>query len=335
MIPAIARLPRITLGNYPTPLVDAEHLSAALGGPRILIKREDLTGLALGGNKCRKLEFIIAEARQNGIDTIITTGGTQSNFALQMAAAARKFDMEPYLVLAQGAHAEVQGNLLLHDILGSNVKILELSPTQLLRGSIMEIMHRLADELTAEGRHPLVIPAGAHNILGTTAWVDAVDETWQQLQSRHIDANYLVVTNGSGSTQAGLDLGVKHLRLPTRVIGFSIFYTRDEAVADLVKIANDTARFLDFDLVFTPEEISIYDEYNGEGYGITTPECIEAIKLVARTEGIFLDPVYTGKAMAGLIDFIRQGRFTRDDTIVFFHTGGIPALFAYAQEITG
>ena len=124
-------------------------------------------------------------------------------------------------------------------------------------------------------------------------------------------------------------------RLPTRVIGFSVFYKRDEAVADLVQIADDTARFLDFDLALTPEEISIHDEYNGEGYGIITPECIEAIRLVARTEGIFLDPVYTGKTMAGLIDFIRQGRFTRDDTIVFFHTGGIAALFAYAREFTG
>ena len=334
MIPAIARLPRVSLGSYPTPLVEAKHLSAALGGPRILIKRDDLTGLALGGNKCRKLEFIMADARQNGIDTIITTGSAQSNFALQMAAAARKLDMEPYLVLAQGDHAEVQGNLLLHRILDSNVKILKLNPTEMLRGSIMETMNRLAEELSAAGRHPLVIPAGAHNILGTTAWVDAVDETWQQLQFRHTEANYLVVTNGSGSTQAGLDLGVKHLRLPARVIGFSVFYKRDEAIADLVQVADDTARFLDFDLTLTPEEISVYDEYNGEGYGIITPECIEAIKLVARTEGILLDPVYTGKTMAGLIDFIRQGRFTRDDTIVFFHTGGTAALFAYARELT-
>ena len=333
MIPSIAKLPRILLGHYPTPLTEAHHLSVALGGPRIIIKRDDLTGLALGGNKCRKLEFVMADAKLKGIDTVITTGSSQSNFALQMATAARKLDMEAYLVLFKGAHPEMQGNLLLHDILDSKVRIVELDPSELLGGTIMVKMNALADELSQQGRHPLVIPAGAHTPIGTTGWVNAADEIWQQLQAQNIDANYLVVTNGSSGTQSGLELGVKYLKVPLKVIGISIFNKAANAINEVVNMANETAKFLNLDLTFTPDEITIYDDYIGEGYGIITDGCIQAIRLVAQTEGIFLDPVYTGKAMAGFIDLIHKGKFTAKDTIVFIHSGGIPALFAYDKEI--
>jgi len=333
MIPSIAKLPRISLGNYPTPLTEAHHLSAALGGPRIIIKRDDLTGLALGGNKCRKLEFVMADAKLKGIDTVITTGSSQSNFALQMATAARKLDMEAYLVLFKGVHPETQGNLLLHDILDSKVRIIELDLSELLGGTIMVKMNALADELSQQGRHPLVIPAGAHTPIGTTGWVNAADEIWQQLQAQNIDARYLVVTNGSSGTQAGLELGVKYLKLPLKVIGISVFNKAANAINEVVNMANETAKFLNLDLAFTPDEITVYDDYIGEGYGITTDGCIQAIRLVAQTEGIFLDPVYTGKAMAGFIDLIHKGKFTAKDTVVFIHSGGIPALFAYDKEI--
>jgi len=333
MIPSIAKLPRILLGHYPTPLTEAHHLSVALGGPRIIIKRDDLTGLARGGNKCRKLEFVMADAKLKGIDTVITTGSSQSNFALQMATAARKLDMEAYLVLFKGAHPEMQGNLLLHDILDSKVRIVELDPSELLGGTIMVKMNALADELSQQGRHPLVIPAGAHTPIGTTGWVNAADEIWQQLQAQNIDANYLVVTNGSSGTQSGLELGVKYLKVPLKVIGISIFNKAVNAINEVVNMANETAKFLKLDLTFTPDEITIYDDYIGEGYGIITDGCIQAIRLVAQTEGIFLDPVYTGKAMAGFIDLIHKGKFTAKDTVVFIHTGGIPALFAYDKEI--
>jgi len=306
MIPSIAKLPRISLGNYPTPLTEAHHLSAALGGPRIIIKRDDLTGLALGGNKCRKLEFVMA---------------------------ARKLDMEAYLVLFKGVHPETQGNLLLHDILDSKVRIIELDLSELLGGTIMVKMNALADELSQQGRHPLVIPAGAHTPIGTTGWVNAADEIWQQLQAQNIDARYLVVTNGSSGTQAGLELGVKYLKLPLKVIGISVFNKAANAINEVVNMANETAKFLNLDLAFTPDEITVYDDYIGEGYGITTDGCIQAIRLVAQTEGIFLDPVYTGKAMAGFIDLIHKGKFTAKDTVVFIHSGGIPALFAYDKEI--
>lgn len=333
MIPSIAKLPRISLGNYPTPLTEAHHLSAVLGGPRIIIKRDDLTGLALGGNKCRKLEFVMADAKLKGIDTVITTGSSQSNFALQMAAAARKLDMEAYLVLFKGVHPETQGNLLLNNILDSKVRIIELDPSELLGGTIMVKMNALADELSQQGRHPLVIPAGAHTPIGTTGWVNAADEIWQQLQAQNIDAHYLVVTNGSTGTQTGLEVGVKYLKLPLKIIGISIFNKAANAINEVVNMANETAKFLNLDLTFAPDEITVYDDYIGEGYGISTDGCIQAIRLVAQTEGIFLDPVYTGKAMAGFIDLIHKGQFTAKDTVVFIHSGGIPALFAYDKEI--
>ena len=333
MIPSIAKLPRISLGNYPTPLTEAHHLSAVLGGPRIIIKRDDLSGLALGGNKCRKLEFVMADAKLKGIDTVITTGSSQSNFALQMAAAARKLDMEAYLVLFKGVHPETQGNLLLNNILDSKVRIIELDPSELLGGTIMVKMNALADELSQQGRHPLVIPAGAHTPIGTTGWVNAADEIWQQLQAQNIDAHYLVVTNGSTGTQTGLEVGVKYLKLPLKIIGISIFNKAANAINEVVNMANETAKFLNLDLTFAPDEITVYDDYIGEGYGISTDGCIQAIRLVAQTEGIFLDPVYTGKAMAGFIDLIHKGKFTAKDTVVFIHSGGIPALFAYGKEI--
>jgi D-cysteine desulfhydrase family pyridoxal phosphate-dependent enzyme len=334
MIPAIARLPRITLGSYPTPLDDAHSLSAALGGPRILIKRDDLTGLALGGNKCRKLEFILGDALQKGMDVVIGTGGAQSNFALQLAAAARKLKMDVYLVLVKD-HPEIQGNLLLHDILDSNVTLVDPQEiTGTTSDPALVKMNALADDLRRQGKRPLVLPVGGHIPLGTTGWVNAVDETWQQLKSRKMSAQYFVITTGSFGTQAGLELGVKYLKLPTKVIGISVAQKSQPAAIAVADMANQTAKLLGMKVSFTPEEITVYDQYIGEGYGKMTEKCRQAIKLVAQTEGIFLDPVYTGKTMAGLIDLVRKGKFTSKDTVVFFHTGGIAALFAYVKEMT-
>ncbi|MFC1912437.1 D-cysteine desulfhydrase family protein [Chloroflexota bacterium] len=343
LITSITKLPRIALGNFPTPLVDASNLSATLDGPHILIKRDDLTGLAFGGNKCRKLEFVMAEAQQKRIDTLITTGGTQSNFAIQMAIAARKLEMEAYLVLFKGVHVEKQGNLLLNNIVNSNIRLFETSdiskdtrsPDQDVFGSdMMAKLNTISEELRKKGRKPMIIPAGAYNPVGTTGWVDAVDEIWQQLQAQKIDAKYLVVASGSSGTQAGLTLGVKYLKLPIKVIGFSVSSNKERTIGRVVSMANETAKFLGMDVVVTPEDVIAYDDYIGEGYGIITDCCLRAIKLVAKTEGIFLDPVYTGKSMAGLIDLIEKGYFKASDNIVFIHTGGVAALFAYHREIT-
>ncbi len=334
MMPSIAKLPRVSLGNYPTPLMEARHLSAVLGGPRIIIKRDDLTGLALGGNKCRKLEYVLADAQQRGIDTLITTGSSQSNHALQTAAAGRKLGMETYLVLVKGVHVETQGNLLLHNILNSAVNIFDVADPGEMFTTMLKKMNELADELRSKGRNPLVIPAGAEVPLGTAGWVNAAEEIGQQLKEQKIDAQYVVLALGGGSTQAGLVLGFKQLKLPLDVVGISVLYKKkSKAIDEVVTLVNEAAKLLALDVAVTPDEVTVYDDYIGQGYGMITDDCIEAIRLVAQTEGIFLDPVYTGKAMAGLIDLIRKGRFTPKDTVVFVHTGGMPAVFAYHQEL--
>ncbi len=331
---SMAQLPRISLGNWPTPLHELPHLSASLGGPRIFVKRDDLTGLALGGNKCRKLEYVLADAQRRGFDALITSGSSQSNFALQMAAAARKLGMEPYLVLVKGVHVETQGNLLLHSILDSTVTIVEVSHPSEMFTTMPQKMKELADELRGKGRNPLVIPAGAFNPIGTAGWVNAAEEIEHQLQQENIDIYYVVLANGSGGTQAGLTLGFKLLKLPLKVIGISVLNDKTEAVNIVVNQIAEVAELLNLDVTVSPEEVTVYDDYIGQGYGIPTEECIEAIRLVAQTEAIFLDPVYTGKAMSGLIDLIRTGQFSKEDTVLFVHTGGVAADFAYSEELS-
>lgn len=337
MIPAIEKLPRIPLGIYPTPLIEARQLSSILGGPQIFIKREDLSGLALGGNKCRKLEFILGEARKRGADVVISTASSQSNFCLQLAAAARKIGMKASFILIKGVHNEIQGNLLLHNILDSNVEILELTDLRDAFGGIVsEKMDRVAEDLRAKGHRPFImrhtIPDIAA-ILGAVSWVTVADELITQLRNQKIDAQYVIVANGSGGTQAGLQLGSKYLGAKYHVIGMPVLNHKDAAVQAVIKNTDAVSDFLGLGIQMMPDELEIHDAYIGEGYGRPTKEGIDAIRLVAQTEGIFLEPVYTAKAMAGLIDLIKKGRFKSTDTIVFIHTGGIPALFAYHQEV--
>jgi L-cysteate sulfo-lyase len=331
---SMVKLPRVTLGHWPTPLHELQCLSANLGGPRIFVKRDDLTGLALGGNKCRKLEYVLADAQQRGVDTLITSGSSQSNFALQMAAAARKIKMEPYLVLVKGVHIETQGNLLLHNILNSMVTIFEVSDPSEMFTAMPKKMNELADELRSKGRNPLVIPAGALNPMGTAGWVNAAEEITQQLQDQRINVNYVVLANGSGGTQAGLALGFKQLKVPLEVIGISVLNKKTEATDTVVNQITETADLLNLDVNITPDEVTVYDNYIGQGYGIPTKGCIEAIRMVAQTEAIFLDPVYTGKAMSCLIDLINKSSFSKKDTVLFIHTGGVAADFAYSKELS-
>jgi L-cysteate sulfo-lyase len=330
----IVQLPRVALGHFPTPLHEVPHLSAALGGPRIFMKRDDLTGLALGGNKCRKLEYVLADAQQRGFDTLITSGSSQSNFALQMAAAARKLGMEPYLVLVKGVHVETQGNLLLHHILASSVTIIEVRHPSEMFTTMPRKMNQLAEELRGKGRNPLVIPAGAFTPLGTAGWVNAAEEISRQLQNQKIAIRYVVVANGSGGTQAGLILGFKQLKSPLDVIGISVLNGKEEATNIVADQINETAGLLNVDLRVRADEVTVYDDYIGEGYGIPTKGCIEAIRVVAQSEAIFLDPVYTGKAMSGLMDLIGKSKITEEDVVLFMHTGGVAADFAYAEELS-
>ncbi len=339
MIPAIEDLPRVRLGCYPTPLTEARHLSSLLGGPRIFIKREDLSGLALGGNKCRRLEFILAEAKRQGATAVISTAGSQSNYCVQVAAAARRLDMKASFVLVSSAHNEPQGNLLLQDILGSDVEILELTDIEevlVKGGAVSQKMDRIAKDLRAKGYRPFIIRHDIPDpsaILSPVGWVNAADELLTQLRDQNIEAQYVVVANAGGVTQAGLVLGGKYLGASYEVIGISNLRNKDAAAAAVTGHINALSDLLRLGVKVASDELEINDSYIGEGYGMPTRECIDAIRLVAQTEGIVLDPVYTGKAMAGLIDLIKEGRFKSTDTIVFIHTGGIPALFAYHKEI--
>lgn len=337
MIPAIEKLPRISLGFYPTPLAEARHLSSVLGGPRILIKREDLSGLALGGNKCRKLEFILAQVKKQGANAVVSTAGAQSNFCLALAAAASKLGMKSSFVVIKGVHVETQGNLLLHNILDSDVDILETTNIDETRGRVVsEKMDKSAEDLRARGYKPFIIRHTIPDIsaiLSVVGSIDTADELTTQLKEQNIDAQYVVVANHGGGTQAGLVLGLKHLRVDCKVIGISIVRNEDAAKAAVIEKIDAASDFLGLGTKVTPDEFEIDDAYRGEGYGMVTKESIDAIRLVAETEGIFLDPVYTSKAMAGFIDLVKKGRFKSTDTVVFMHTGGIPVLFAYDKEI--
>jgi len=335
MIPAVDRLPRVRLGFYPTPLTEAEHLSSTLGGPRILIKREDLSGLALGGNKCRKLEFIFGKLKDQGVNAVITTAGSQSNWCMQVAAAARKLGMKPSLVLIKGRYNETQGNLLLDNILGADVEILETTDMHEVwveGGIVSKAWGRITDDLRAKGYKPATI-SGPGEVLGHVGWVPAAEELMAQLKDQNIEAPYVVFSVGGGGTMAGFLLGSKYLGAGFKVIGNTVLMSKDAAVASIIEDVDATSDFLGLSVKVTPDEFEINDAYVGEGYGIPTREGLDAIRLVAETEGIFLDPVYTGKGMAGLIDLIKKGRFKPTDTIIFMHTGGIPALFAYDEEI--
>ncbi len=337
MIAEIGKLPRVNLGFYPTPITNAAHLSARMGGPTIFIKREDLSGLALGGNKCRKLEFILAEAQRQGATAVISTASSQSNFCQQLAAAGRKLGMKPSFALIKGVHTETQGNLLLHNILDSEVEILEVADMNMMKGDfIKNKWDEMAERLKSQGKQPFIMRHTLPDIsaiLGVVGWVNVADELNGQFETLGIEPDYVVLANGGGGTQAGLEIGARHLGAKWKVVGIAVLNNRATATQTVAEQANAAAEFLGLGVRLDAEEVEVYDEYIGEGYGIPTNQGIEAIRTVAQTEAIFLDPVYTSKAMAGLADLVAQGRFKQSDTVVFIHTGGIPALFAYDKEI--
>ncbi len=337
MIESIAKLPRVQLGFYPTPLTDAKHLSRELGGPRILIKREDLSGLAMGGNKARKLEFIIAEALKHNATTLISTASAQSNFCLQTAASGRKYGMKSSFVLMKGVHNEVQGNLLLQNLLESEVEILESGDMSLLQGSyVSDKLQAVADRLKAKGETPYIMK---HNlpevpaILGVVGWMTVAEELEQQFKQMGLKVDYVALANGGGGTQAGLELGARYLNARWKVVGIPVLNRKEASLKATAEQVNAASDFLGCKINVTPDELEIHDEYLGAGYGIPTTESLAAIRRVAQTEGIFLDPVYTSKAMSGVFGLSKQGRFKPTDTVVFIHTGGVPALFAYQPEV--
>ena len=331
--------PRFPLATLPTPLQEARRLRAALGGdgrcPRILIKRDDLTGLAFGGNKGRKLEFIIAEALRQGAATVITTGAAQSNHARMTAAAARLAGLDCALVLTSPTdHPALTGNLLLDRLLGADVHVVPASDDPRLPfGHEAAKVDELVETLTARGRRPYVIPVGGSSAFGALGYVVAAMELAGQLLDAGINADYLYFPSGSRGTQAGLTLGARALNATYRLRGIAVSGGEAEKVVRGSRVANEAAVLLGIDLHVGEADVTTDQGYIGAAYGVPTPACLDAIVLLAHTEGLFLDPVYSGKAMAGLLDHIRTGRISPSETVVFLHTGGTPALFAHAETL--
>ena len=318
-------LPRVQLAHLPTPIEPLTRLSSVLGGPRLFVKRDDCTGLGTGGNKTRKLEFLVGDALAQGADTLITEGGMQSNHCRQTAAAAASVGLNCVLVLNRGYADAVTGNLLLDQLLGAEIVVVETAEDRAPK------MHERAEVLQARGKTPYLIPTGGSNGMGAMGYASCMEEVEAQSTALGLRFDRIVTASGSGGTQGGLILGRRPLRAPAEIIGISDGEPADKLTTAVLEVANAGAAVLRVDETFTRDDVTIYDEYAGEGYGIPTPEMVEAVRLVAQTEGIVLDPVYSGKAMAGLMDLVRQGRFDRETRILFLHTGGTPALFAYAN----
>jgi D-cysteine desulfhydrase family pyridoxal phosphate-dependent enzyme len=324
-------LPRVRLAALPTPLERCPRFSGALGGPEIWIKRDDQTGLCFGGNKTRQLEYVFAELLKQGCDTVVAGAYTQSNWCRQMTAAAKKLGLDISLVLLHGEKGPVlQGNFLLYKLMGADVTVVDLDTMEKLQPHL----DAKAQELRSRGRKPfMVAPLDPESLsLGAVGYVDAALELDAQLEAAGIEPAAMVVA-GANMTPAGLALGMKALgrRLPLVNVA-PIKWSFDRAT-DIARIANGAARRIGLDVQLRPEEIENHDEYIGERYGLVTESGLEAMKLLAGTEGIILDPVYSAKAMAGLIDQVRKGRWSKDQKILFIHTGGTPAVFAYAQDL--
>ena len=317
------RLPRLSLADLPTPLLDCPRLSKALDGPRILVKREDQTGMAFGGNKVREFEYSVAPAVEEGYDVLLHGAASQSNQSRLTAAVAARLGLKAVMVGKKDARAEpVNGNLLLSHLFGAEVNLIETA----------EEREAILARLESEGRRVYNTSSDGY-YLRSVSYVDGFLELWDQLQDRNIQPDALYVCSGV-HTHVGLVVGARALGIPLRIVGISPSpQDNTESNANLAKVANEVSQILDLDLDFSGADFESYGEYAGDAYGTVTSGSKEAVILAARTEALVLDPVYTGKAFGGMIDHIRQGQFTGDQTVVFVHTGGTPALFAYGNEI--
>jgi D-cysteine desulfhydrase family pyridoxal phosphate-dependent enzyme len=320
---------RLALSHLPTPLEYASRLTRVLGGPEIWIKRDDLTGLALGGNKSRKLDFFMAEAIHQDADCIVTMGPLQSNHVRLTAAASRACGLDCYAVLLGDPPQSVKA-IFLDQMLGLTCIHVSGSMNQVPFDFVERKIQETITRLEKEGRRPYLVPTGGIGPLGELGYCLAVEEMVEQTQRLGIPFEHVVVTVGSRGTIAGLLLGIARLNLRTRVTGISanIEGTCESfGIPRPDEMAAEAGKLIGLDLKVPMTNYKIFYDYVGKGYSIPTDKGIEAIKLAARAEALLLDPVYTGKAMAGLVDLIRGGYFTKKDTVVFIHTGGTPGLF--------
>ena len=328
-------LPRTRLAYLPTPLEATPRLSEALGGPRLLIKRDDRTGLAFGGNKPRIFEFVIGEALAQGCDVLITPAGLQSNHLREVTAAANKLGLKSVLVVFGNSEGvEPQGNLLLFHLLGADIRFYPSTLEDAYHDPrMLAYCEEIRAEFVAKGHKPYLVHFDSDSgPLGSASHVNAAEEMAAQFAEHGGPPDLVYVPCGGGVTTSGFALGFKHLGLPTRVVGCSAIRPGDQVRGDIVRYGNGAAEKLGLATRLGPEDFDVLDCTAG-GYGVVTPEVSEAIRLVAQSEGLFLDPTYNGKAMAGMIAQIRSGELVAGQTAVLVHTGGTPALFAVNRDL--
>jgi len=327
---ALARFPRVRLGHLPTPLEPMDRLSELLGGPRLWVKRDDCTGLSSGGNKTRKLEYLMADAREQGADTIITQGATQSNHARQTTAAAAKLGMKCHILLedrtgSNDAQYNHNGNVLLDMLHGASV-------SKRAGGSDMAAeMETLADRLRGQGDTPYIIPGGGSNPIGALGYVNCARELAQQAVDIGLQIDAFVHATGSSGTQAGLVTGLAAIESDIQLLGIGVRAPQEKQEQMVFDLAQKTADHLGTGLSITRDSVRANCNYVGPGYGLPTDGMKQAVKTLAQTEGLLFDPVYSGKGLDGLIDLIGKGAFEGMDNVVFLHTGGSAALFGYPE----
>ena len=327
-----ARFPRLHLAHLPTPLERLDRLTRELGGPEIWIKRDDCTGLSTGGNKTRKLEFLMAEAEAQGADMVMTQGATQSNHARQTAAFAAKLGMACHLLLedrtgSDDVNYNHNGNVLLDHLHGATT---EKRPGG---GDMNAEMEAVADKFRAEGRKVYTIPGGGSNPTGALGYANCAQELIVQANDRSLVIDHIVHATGSAGTQAGLITGLKAMNANIPLLGIGVRAPKDKQEENVFKLACATAEKLGCAGVVRREDVVANCDYVGPGYGIPDDSTLQAIRMFAELEGILLDPVYSGKGAAGLIDLIRKGHFKKGERIVFLHTGGSAALFGYTSYL--
>ncbi len=324
----LAKFPRLRITHGPTALEPMTRLSQALGGPNLWIKRDDCTGLASGGNKTRKLEYLMADALQQGADTVITQGATQSNHARQTVAIAAKLGLQSHIILEDRTgymfdDYKHSGNVFLDHLYGASVSEVPKDT------DMNQAMAGLADRLRAGGRKPYIIPGGGSNPIGALGYVTCALELMDQANNMGLAIDQLVHATGSAGTQAGLVVGLYGARSQIPVLGIGVRAAKAPQEDRVFGLACETAELLGVPGSVRREDVIANCDYVGPGYGLPTPGMIEAVTMVARLEGVLLDPVYSGKGMAGLIDLCRKGHFKKGQNVVFLHTGGSVALYGY------
>ena len=326
----LAKFPKVRLGHLPTPLEPMDRLSEILGGPRLWVKRDDCTGLSSGGNKTRKLEFLMADAQSKGADTIITQGATQSNHARQTTAAAAKLGMECHILLEDRTGSNdnnyiLNGNVLLDRLHGATV-------SKRSGGTDMNLeMQDFADALIEKGKKPYIIPGGGSNPIGALGYVNCARELTEQASEIGLKIDALVHATGSAGTQAGLVAGLAAIQSSIHLLGIGVRAPKDKQEQMVFDLAQKTADYLDTGIEIERDKVRAICDYVGAGYGLPTDGMIKAVKLLAQSEGLLFDPVYSGKGLDGLIDQIKKGYFAGMDNVVFLHTGGSAALFGYPE----